>query len=292
MANIPLAVGDWRRDIPGAPDIALVNRYFEQTPDPEHGPVSLIARPGLRRFLTIGDGPIRGVYTQPGTFSDALFAVSGDDLFKVTTAGVSSNLGALSAGSLDAVSMAATPNLDPTPEYLFLADGGTLYVYDGATIATVATPDSVAIISVGFIAGYIICVCAPAPGVNGRFYWIEPGAITIDPLNFATAERAPDPLYAVRIVGDQAWFLGSSSTEPWFLTGNDAAPFQRVQARIFDRGVWEGTDALVRDTIVLVDATDGTVYAVTGAGPQRISNHSIEERIRRGMVEQKEAGNG
>ena len=37
---------------------------------------------------------------------------------------------------------------------------------------------------------------------NGRFYWIEPGEHVIDPLNFATAERLPDPVLSVRAVGD------------------------------------------------------------------------------------------
>jgi hypothetical protein len=126
--------------------------------------------------------------------------------------------------------------------------------------------------------------------VNGRYYWLEPGELIIDPLNFATAERAPDPAWSARVVGDQFWLLGSSSVEPWYLTGNDAAPFARQQARVFDRGVWEGSDAQVKDVVLVVDRTDGAVYAITGGGPRRVSDSSVEERVRKAMMEQKKAG--
>ena len=68
-----------------------------------------------------------------------------------------------------------------------LQDGGV------PTFRQVAVPDDVGIISVGYIAGFVICVVAQGYDANGRFYWIEPGFTTIDALNFATAERAPGP---------------------------------------------------------------------------------------------------
>lgn len=421
MTTIQLGLTDHRRTVAGALSVPVLNRYFEQTPDPTHGPVSLIARPGLKKFVSIGTGPIRGIYSEPGTFNDDLFAVSGDNLYRVTGAGTTSDLGAIATSGTGNVSMAATPDLGTVPSYLFIAEGGVLYVFTtnghalglleasgaiansdtvvidgvyyqftngsvdtgtpagtsgspwlvnftgsnavdmgnlfkaindsgtegtdystaltahatveatawdannlyvsarspgtagnsiavsetGANLAWTAanlagggsnmlrqvpTPDDVGIVSVDYIAGYVICVCAQGAGVNGRYYWLEPGEITFDALNFATAERAPDPLYSVRVIGDQFWLLGSSSVEPWYLTGQDAAPFARQSARVFDRGVWEGTDLQVKDVVVLVDATDGAVYAVTGNGPQRISTPSIEERIRRAIATQTQQG--
>lgn len=421
MTAIQLGLSDWRREVAQAPSTLVINRYFERTPDPQQGPVSLIARPGLAQLVTIGDGPNRGIYSQPGTFADDLFAVSGDDLWRIDGDTGTTNLGAISTGGQGQVSMVATGDLDTIGAFLFIAEGEVLWVYtengsalgqleasgaiangdtvtigsvvyeftngsvdagtpdgtlanpwlvkhtgvnstdlgalyaaindsgvagtdystaltehplvqaysvstndlfvtakevgvDGNTIATtetganlawtavtltgggsdmlrqVPTPDDVGIIAVASIAGYVLLVCAQGEGVNGRYYWLEPGELVVDPLNFATAERAPDPLFSARVIGDQFWLLGQSSVEPWYLTGQDAAPFARQQSRVFDRGVWQGSDVQVKDVVVLVDATDGAVYAIGGQGPQRISNSSIEERIRRAMAIQIQQG--
>ena len=107
----------------------------------------------------------------------------------------------------------------------------------------------------------------------------DPGEVYVDPLNFATAESAPDPVQNVVVFGDQIYFPGQSKTEVWYPTGQDAAPFRRLQGVAFDRGSWEGTATQVKESMIIVD-TDGGVFQITGGGMQRISNPSIEERIR------------
>lgn len=161
----------------------------------------------------------------------------------------------------------------------FLAGGGS------PQVAEVLVPDGAGAIDVAFIAGYIIIVIGEGYGVNGRFYWVEPGATSIDPLNFATAERAPDPLYSVKVIGDQFWLFGTNTTEIWYPTGDATAPFQRMQGRLFDRGIWQGTDIRIKDQVMVVD-TDGVVYAIAGS-PVRVSTNGIEERIRKSISKQK-----
>lgn len=415
--RIPLGSSAYQRTVAQDPEIKLINRYFETDPTNQKEQAALLTRPSLRRWITdIGDGPIRATYSQPGTFDDALFVVSGFDLYRVDQDETVTLIGTIDSTTLDSfVSMAATD--DP---FLFLCDGGTLWLYTdngvasgtltvsggsianndtvkidtiyykwttgsvdtgtpdgtvgspwlvalgasdtialanlraaindsggegttystalsihstvratsssattlsvaaidggaagnsiattetganiawgGATLAgggvssltPVVVPDDVGIISVGYIASFVICVVAPGFDQNGRFYWINPFETTIDPLNFATAERAPDPCWSVNVVSDQFWLPGAVTNEVWYPTGNELIPFLRLQARVFDRGVWEGSDVKVKDTVILVDR-DGVVYAV-GAGPERISTHGIEERIRRAMNVQIQAG--
>lgn len=418
MVDIPLGTSDWKRSVADEPDVAILNRYYEQNPTNLSTQVALLSRPSLKRYLSVGAGPIRSIYSQPGSFEDALFVVSYDEIYRVdqdeTVTFIANGLAGASLKS--SPSMAATAKLGGTPEYLYIADGKVLWVYteDGfafgeltasSTIAStdevkigdiyykwtsgsvdagtpdgtvtnpwlvavgvdnatsldnlrvaiiaglgqgtaystvlaanpdivstsssslhleirailpgaggngltttvisgstvswgsgtllhggepsftqVIVPDDVGVVSVGYVAGFIIVVTAQGFGVNGRFYWINPGEVTIDPLNFATAERSPDPVISVRVVGDQFWLLGTNSTEVWYPTGDSTGitPFARVQGRLFDSGVWGGTDIAIRDTVVLVD-NDGVVYAITGAGPKRISNSSIEERMREGI---------
>lgn len=415
MVSIPFGTSDWRREVADEAAVPVLNRYFEQNPTNLTDQVSLLSRPALKRFLSVGAGPIRALYSQPGSFEDALFTVSYDELYRVDQdESVTFIANGLAGASLkSSPSMAATSRLGSTPEYLYIADGKVLWVYTedgfafgeltaGGTIANtnevkigdiyyewtsgsvdagtpdgtvsnpwlvavgvdnatsldnlrvaiiaglgqgtaystvlaanpdvvstsssatklnvrailpgagsnalattvisgatvswgastllhggepsftqVIVPDDVGVVSVGYIAGFVIVVTAQGFGVNGRFYWINPGEVTIDPLNFATAERSPDPVISVRVVGDQFWLLGTNSTEVWYPTGDSTGitPFARVQGRLFDNGIWGGTDVAIRDTVLLVD-NDGVVYSITGAGPRRISNSSIEERMR------------
>lgn len=416
MAQVPLGRSDYRRGVADEPDIKLVNRYFETNPTNQIDQVALIARPGLRKWLEVGDGPIRGLGSQPGSFDDALFVVSRDKLFRIDPDETVTELGSGIFGtSLRLyVDMAITARIGGTPEYLFLAAGRSLWIYtdsakasgtltasgaissgdeikigstyyqwtsgdvdngtpdgssgspwlvalgsdtegsldnmrlaieaggtagttytsdltehpdveapasdattlaveakeDGtagnsiattvetgtklswgdttltgggsADLSTVSVPDNLGVVSVAFISGFVICVVAQGQGFNGRFYWINPGETRIDPLNFATAERAPDPVWSVRAVGDQFWLFGSNSTEVWYPTGEAQTPFRRVQGRLFDRGIWQGTDATIRDSTLAVDR-EGVVYQVTDA-PRRVSTPGIEERIREAMV--------
>lgn len=413
MTAIPLATGDWKRELSDEPDLTLLNRFFEENPANQETQVALLERPGFRRWLTLGEGPIRATYSQPGSFADALFVVDYDKLYRVDVDETVTNIGgSLIGSSLRASpSMAATARLGTTPEFLYVADGRNLWLYaetgfatgrlaasgaiasgdeikidstyyqwtsssvdtgtpDGSvsdpwlvdlgsdnvdaltnmvaaingtgtagttystdltahasvqgggitfdsltvsaltagsaanSIATtvetganlawdastlegggdpsltqVVVPNDLGIVAVGFIAGFIVCVVTQGQGYNGRWYWIEPGETTIDPLDFATAERAPDPLYSVRVVGDQFWLPGSDTTEIWYPTGDETIPFLRVQGRVFDRGVWEGTDVENDGEIIVVDR-NGVVYVVGPGGPVRVSDSSIEERIR------------
>jgi hypothetical protein len=117
-----------------------------------------------------------------------------------------------------------------------------------------------------------------------RCYWINPGELTIDPLNFFEAERAPDHLLQVRTATDQFWLLGQQTTEVWRMTGNAVAPFQRIEGRLFENGIWGGTAVKIKDDVVVV-GNDGRVYRV-GGGPQVVSNPGIAEMIRNAIKKQ------
>jgi hypothetical protein len=82
--DIPLSRSDYFRGVAKEARIRTRNRYFEQNPVLTGKPATLIARMGLRRWLYVGAGPIRGVYSQPGSFNDAAFVVS-DDTFGGST---------------------------------------------------------------------------------------------------------------------------------------------------------------------------------------------------------------
>lgn len=418
MADIQVGRSDYRRGVAKEPFIELKNRFFEYNPvlNATEDLPSLISRPAMRKFLELGTGPVRKVFSEPGTFQDASFIVSGTDLYRVETDGTSSLVGTISTNSTNSVSMSATASIGEgeVPEYLFITEGGILWVYTengaafgilsvgiasgianndvveiggvyyqfttgsvdtgtpagtvgspwlvnrtgvnsadlqalfnaintsgvagtdystdtvqhptvvgyqvtaseiyvaaktagtvgnaitttetGANISwaaatlqnggnpllrQVATPRDVGAISLAHINSYTIVVPAQGNNVNGRFYWIDPGETFIDPLNFATAERAPDPVNQVLSLSDRFWLFGEISSEVWVTTGNIDAPMQRFAGVLFDRGAWEGTAVRVNNGMILVDQYGG-VFEVSG-GERRISRPDIEERIRLAM---------
>ena len=400
--RLPLGLTDFDRALAETPPVSLLNRFFEVCPQNTEDQVALLCRPALRKWITLATSPVRAIYSCPGAFAEALFAVGGNTLYRIDIDETVTTIGTLDS-STGAVSMAATDT------HLFIADGlglkyytdngyaqGTLTasgaianndvvriganyykftsgdvdtgapdgstgnpwlvalgasntqalanlaaaidasgaagedysavleasvevtVYsvdastlvvravengtDANTLATTETganigwgaatlagggastfddvdvPDNDGIVSVGVIAGYCICVVAQGYEKNGRYYWIEPGETEIDALNFATAERSPDPVWNVVVVGDQFWLPGTSTNEVWYPSGQGAAPFFRQQGRLFDKGVWEGTVIQIKDDVMAV-GTDGAVYRI-GAQPMVISTPGIAQRIR------------
>lgn len=415
--DIPLARSDYFRAVAKEARIRTRNRYFEQNPVLTTTQAALISRPGMRRWLQVGAGPIRGVYSQPGSFDGDLFVASGTQIFRVKPDKTTTLIGTLPGPPRSPVEMVATGNIGDTPAYLFVTGGSTLMCYaeegfangtlsgtpantdtvrigdtyyqftnasvdagapagtagapwlvslgaspgiafdnllkaingtgtPGTTYSTalienmqvqgadstidsvivralvggavgnsiittetgaalawtagtltnggnptffpVRTPEDVGTISLGYIASYVVVVPAQNEGINGRFFWIEPGESTIDPLNFATAERAPDPIYQVRVFGDQFWLPGATTTEVWYFTGDFEAPVARLQGVTFDRGTWPGTAVQIKESLVIVDS-DGGVFQIAG-GLKRISRPDIEERIRQAIQIQANAG--
>lgn len=158
-------------------------------------------------------------------------------------------------------------------------EGGGVHQLNG-----IATPDDVGIVSVTTIASFVIAVVSQSQ----RFFWINPGETTIDPLNFASAESLPDQIISAMTVADQFWLFGQSSTEAWVPTGDPDVPFQPVRGRAFSRGIVEGTAVKLNDTVIVV-GDDGVVYAV-GGSVRRISSHGIEEKIRVALRAERENG--
>jgi hypothetical protein len=99
----------------------------------------------------------------------------------------------------------------------------------GSVVVSGATPDDVGVIGLGYIASYVVVVPAQGQDINGRFFWIEPGETTIDALDFATAERAPDPISGLWFSATNFGSPGSTTTEVWYFTGNIDQPVLRVQ---------------------------------------------------------------
>lgn len=155
--------------------------------------------------------------------------------------------------------------------------GGNVHALQG-----VAVPDGVGIRSLTALSSYVLASVANSQ----EFFFVQPGAVVIDPLDFASKESNPDNITDMVTIGDQAIICGEGSTENWYATGDLNAPFAPVEGRVYRRGCLAGTAVAVKDSLCIV-GDDLVVYAIgyssgdTAAyGVNRISTHGIEERIR------------
>ncbi len=282
MVNIPLGKSTWLRNRADEPNIGLVNRFFEANPTNTEDQVALIERPALVEFLDVGPGPGRRLFRQLGFSDGDLFHVSGDELWKHHMTDARTVTSTQISGFIDGT---GSPDICATDTYLWITDGVDLQYTNGtAALAAVATPDTIPFVSLDVFNGYVLCVQAD----SDRFYWIEPGDNVIDPLNFATAERTPDHVLQVRTVGDEFWLLGEKTVEVWRATGDGDAPFQRIEGRLFDKGIWGGTAVRIKESVV-VAGEDGMMYDVSGQ-PRPISDPSIAERVRNAIKNAIDAG--
>lgn len=144
-------------------------------------------------------------------------------------------------------------------------------------LQNVALPPTEHALTLASVSGYVLVGLVNSQ----KFYWINPGEIVIDPLNFAEKESNPDNIVAMSTVGDQVVIGGSGSAENWYATGDPTAPFAPIEGRVYARGVVKGTMVPVQEAVIAV-GNDGIVYEFGAAsGVKRISDHGIEERIRR-----------
>lgn len=161
----------------------------------------------------------------------------------------------------------------PSPDTVNFSGGGAhaFHVID--------VPDDAAVSKVAALNSYALVMLEGSQ----QFYFIRPGEVAIDALNFFSAESLPDEIRDALVIGDLVWFFGSRSTEAWFATGSSDRPFQRMAGMTFSVGAVRNTAVEVNGKGVFV-GSDSCVYVLQGA-PQRISNHGIEERIRRAIAD-------
>lgn len=147
--------------------------------------------------------------------------------------------------------------------------GGGIHALIGVLV-----PDGLGIVALATLASFVVATVANTQ----KFFFIRPGAISIDALDFASAESEPDNVLDAITVADTIWLVGQSTTEVWYATGDNDAPLAPINGRAYARGVVPGTSIKVKDSVLLV-GDDRKVYKI-GPGVDPISTHGIEERIR------------
>ena len=260
MASVQFGLSSYERARGDLPELPVVNMFAEEAPT-EDGGVVLQSRPGLSdRSASMGAGPVKELFKRDLVLSSALFGVSNGNLYSGTTL-----IGAIASSGF--VSMAGYENA------LFITAGTTLYYYNGATLATVAFPDSANVAHIAVGASRLLCVRKD----TGKLYWSDSLETNIDALDFATAETAPDRLLHILFIDDTAILFGAETVEFWPNTSDADLPFQPLEGRVIEKGI-RATGCAVGIGPTFAWVTNDNQVCV-GDENTIISNPGLEERI-------------
>lgn len=227
----------------------------------------MIQVPGLLRRVTVGTGPIRGVYA---TSTGNLAVVSGSGLYAITPAWSAVLIGTL-ATSTGPVDMA------DNGIQLMIVDGPNGYIsslIDGA-FSKITSEAFYGSERVGFLDGYFIC---NNPN-TGQFYisTLYDG-LTWDATEFGAAEGLPDNVVSLVVNQRQLWVAGTKSMEVYWNSG-DVFPLSRIDWSFQEFGCGAAyTLQKIAGTIMWV-TDSGHVVMAEGYKPTRVSNFAVELAI-------------
>ena len=270
MPYVPLGLSAYDDNSYGLPSVVLENLFAESAPDSPGKAYRLLPTPGLNPFVTTLEAPVRGAFQVDGLFSGDALVCAKNTVQRVSEAGsVTAMTG--SVLGLDRARFASTQ------AHVVMTAGGQPYLL-GASAAEPfewvgPTGD---IVDVAAIAQRHIYL----EDGSGRFWWSDPSVPTeVKATSFATAESEPDNLLAIKVWSDTLLLFGSASVEGWVYTGDIEFPFVRRPGFVVQKGI-AGRDAVVEaDFGVFVLGSDGVLYRVGQAGPERVSTHEIERII-------------
>lgn len=114
---------------------------------------------------------------------------------------------------------------------------------------------------------------------TGQFFISKLYSTEIDPIDWASAESAPDDTIGVIVASRQLWIIGERSSEVWYDSGDPDFPFTRISGAVSDIGCSNHqTIAKIRDNIFFIGA-DNKVYLTNGYTPTIVSTAAIEKHL-------------
>ena len=257
-----------------AADNRMVNMFPEATTDGGKTAGFLNRTPGLEFLQTVGTGPIRALWAHQTNGSD-FYVVSGTEVYKLTSlTGTPVKLGNVSGTGPVSIADNGTQ--------IFFACNGPSYIYNETThvFAQITDPDFPGAVTVGYLDGYFVF-----NEPSSQRVWVTSllDGLSVDPLDFASAEGSPDGLVAVIVDHREAWLFGSDSVEVWYDAGNVDFPLARIQGAFNEIGCVAAYSVAKLDNGLFWLGTDargqGIVYRANGYTGVRVSTHAIEYAI-------------
>jgi hypothetical protein len=269
MKPIPLLGIGINSNSPEATAQTRVNFYLEKGDDKN----SLYAygTPGLSLFVSFGDTPIRGMYTN----GDFIYCVHRDGFYSITNGGTIALLGTLLTSD-------GTVELSDNGLQIIVVDGTYGYTF------TIATQVFARITSDGFPGARTVAFNDSFFIINkpdtGQFYISNSyDGNTWDALNFATAESNPDKLSKVYVDHGQVLLFGTDTLEFWYNSGALDFPYARISGASSEWGLASVRSIAKLDNSLIFLAKNKLgevmVVTVTGYSITKVSTFDIETKF-------------
>ena len=227
----------------------------------------LTTTPGHRKWLDVGDGPIRGLFRVDAS---VLLVASGQKLYRVSSGKSINEIG----------------SIEGTGPVRMASNGKQVMIVTGSAgyFLTISTWSLSKIMADSFTGADMVDF------LDGYFVWNRPGTgefaisqlygTSIDALEYATAEGAPDNLVGLIVDHRELWLFGESTTEVWYTSGDPDFPMARISNAFIEHGcVAPGSIAKLDNTVFWLGADDrgqGILWRANGYTPQRMSTFPIE----------------
>lgn len=266
---IPFVGGSYNLALRKADIQRSINLYLVGLEMPGKAPWVLDSVPGYALFAALG-AEVRGLLKT----NDRTFLVAGSGLYELSSAGVATSRGTLNTATGPVEMVYGNTQL-------VLVDGANGYVL------TLASNAFVRITATGFygsdrvefLDNYFLFIRPD----TGQFYISAINdATTEDPLDFATAESAPDNLVGHLAVQRRLLLFGQKGLEIWFNSGNVDFPFEREGTTIEVGCIAAHSIRKVDNTAFWIGQDEngsGVVYRLQGYQAIRISTQAVEQAI-------------
>lgn len=269
-----------------AADNRMVNLFPEIIPEGGKEPAFLQRAPGMSTFVTAGSGAIRGAIAVTYNGDEFLYVVSGDILYRISTAGAKTNIGNITGG-LPSSTLPVSFAFDGDNVVVTTgASNNQLFVYEISTgTFTAGATNYVGRRTVTYLDGYFIfggqSVTTGANKTIQCSNLLDP--LTYDALAFAAVDASPDNVVNVTANNGELWVFGSDSTEVWSNVGGVPFPFAPIQGSFTETGCAAYASVAKLDNSLFWLGKDsrgqGIIYRTNGYRAERVSTHAVEWQI-------------
>lgn len=204
------------------------------------------------------------------------YRVQGTNLITVNSDGTTTIIGDVGSGG--------AVTFDYSFDYLGVASGGRLYLYDKSTLTQITDPDLGTVLSFVWIDGYFLTTDGEnliVTELNDPF--------SVNPLKYIASEVDPDPVVAVLELSNEVYAVNVNSIEAFTNVGGVNFPFNRIDGAQIQKGAAGSKAAVVFDNqIAFVGGGRNeppSVYVALNGQYQKISTQEIE-KILKGYTEQ------
>lgn len=256
-----------------AADNRMVNLFPEATPENGLEIGYLNRAPGLTNLVTVGSGPIRGLWAHQTNGTDA-YCVSGTGFYRINTDYTYEYIGEVQGSGPVTFADNGTQ--------IFIAANPKGYIYNEVTdaFAEIIDPDFTGAGTVTYLDGYFVF-----NEPDSQKIWITQllDGTSVDPLDFASAEGSPDGVVAINSIHRELWVFGTDTTEVWYDSGATDFPLIPIQGAFNETGCIAPYSVAKLDNSLFWLGNDprgyGVIYRSNGYASQRVSTHAIEYAI-------------